>query len=195
MLVTGSNMSGKSTLLRAVGLLQVLAQAGAPVCARRAQLPQLVLRTVVRVDDSLARGMSHFYAELERLKEVVAAAGQSGTPLLYLLDEILHGTNTRERELGARLVIRTLCQRAAMGIVTTHDLSLTSLEAESAGAVHNFHFTEIVEAGAMRFDYQLRLGPVRSSNALRLMRQVGIDLDWSLADGDGAPSTEGKDVL
>jgi DNA mismatch repair ATPase MutS len=102
-------------------------------------------------------------------------------PLLYLLDEILHGTNTRERELGARLTIRTLCQRGAIGVVTTHDLSLASLEQETAGAVRNFHFSEIVEEGKMRFDYQLREGPVRTSNALRLMRECGIDLDWSLA--------------
>ena len=183
MLVTGSNMSGKSTLLRSIGLLQVLAQAGAPVCAKRAQLPILTLRTVVRVDDSLARGLSHFYAELQRLKDVVdttSAIMQSQAPLLYLLDEILHGTNTRERELGARLTIRTLCQRGAIGVVTTHDLSLSTLEDETAGAVQNFHFTEIVENGSMRFDYKLRPGPARSSNALRLMRACGIDLDWTL---------------
>lgn len=183
LLVTGSNMSGKSTLLRAIGLLQVLAQAGAPVCARRCRLCVMTLRTVVRVDDSLARGLSHFYAELRRLKEVVdtaSIASKGRVPLLYLLDEILHGTNTRERELGARLTIRTLCQRGALGVVTTHDLSLTTLEQESQGAVQNAHFTEIVEDGAMRFDYRLRPGPAQSSNALRLMRACGIDLDWSL---------------
>lgn len=183
LLVTGSNMSGKSTLLRAIGLLQVLAQAGAPVCAKRARLPRLALRTVVRVDDSLARGLSHFYAELWRLKDVVDAAGKE-VPLLYLLDEILHGTNTRERELGARLTIRTLSQRGAIGVVTTHDLSLSTLEEETAGAVRNFHFTEIVEDGKMRFDYRLRSGPVRTSNALRLMRECGIAIDWSLLPAD-----------
>jgi hypothetical protein len=181
LLVTGSNMSGKSTLLRAIGLMQVMAQAGAAVCAKEARLPRLALRSVVRVDDSLARGMSHFYAELWRLKDVVDAAADPEVPLLYLLDEILHGTNTRERELGARLTIRTLCQRGALGVVTTHDLSLATLEQETSGAVLNYHFTEIIEEGAMRFDYKLREGPVRTSNALRLMRECGIALDWSLA--------------
>lgn len=185
LLVTGSNMSGKSTLLRAIGLLQVLAQAGAPVCAKRARLPRLALRTVVRVDDSLARGLSHFYAELWRLKDVVDAAGKE-VPLLYLLDEILHGTNTRERELGARLTIRTLSQRGAIGVVTTHDLSLSTLEEETAGAVRNFHFTEIVEDGKMRFDYRLRQGPVTTSNALRLMRECGIAIDWSLLPAEAS---------
>ncbi|PSM31190.1 DNA mismatch repair protein MutS [Haliangium sp. UPWRP_2] len=176
-LITGSNMSGKSTLLRSIGLCQVMAQAGAPVCARRARLSPMSLRTVMRVDDSLARGVSHFYAELQRIKEVVDAS--HGTPpLLYLLDEILHGTNTRERELGARLVVRTLCRRGATGAVSTHDLSLASLAEETAGAVHNVHFTEIIEGERMRFDFRLRQGPVRTTNALRLMREVGIDLDW-----------------
>lgn len=191
LLVTGSNMSGKSTLLRSVGLLQVLAQAGAPVCATRARLPMLMLRTVVRVDDSLARGLSHFYAELRRLKEVVDAAGRrADAPLLFLLDEILHGTNTRERELGARLTIRTLCQRGAIGVVTTHDLSLATLEAETGGAVRNFHFTEVVQGGTLHFDYQLRSGPVQTTNALRLMRECGIAIDWSLAPAESAPPSQ-----
>lgn len=179
-LITGSNMSGKSTLLRSIGLCQVMAQAGAPVCARRARLSPLSLRTVMRVDDSLARGVSHFYAELQRIKDVVDAS-RGTPPLLYLLDEILHGTNTRERELGARLVVRTLCQRGATGAVSTHDLSLASLAEETSGAVHNVHFTEIIEGEVMRFDFRLRSGPVKTTNALRLMRQVGIDLDWPQA--------------
>lgn len=178
-LITGSNMSGKSTLLRSIGLCQVMAQAGAPVCARAARLAPLSLRTVMRVDDSLARGVSHFYAELQRIKDVLDAS-RSEPPLLYLLDEILHGTNTRERELGARLVVRTLCRRGATGAVSTHDLSLASLAEETAGAVHNVHFTEIIEGEVMRFDFRLRAGPVKTTNALRLMREVGIDLDWSL---------------
>lgn len=179
-LVTGSNMSGKSTLLRSIGLCQVLAQAGAPVCARRARLSPLRLRTVMRVDDSLAQGMSHFYAELRRLKETVDAARGSppAPPLCYLLDEILHGTNTRERELGARLVIKSLCRRGALGVVSTHDLSLATLEEETGGAVHNVHFTELVQDDQMTFDYRLRPGPVQTTNALRLMRLCGIDIDW-----------------
>jgi hypothetical protein len=179
-LVTGSNMSGKSTMLRSIGLLQVLAHAGAPVCAQAATLSPLRLRTVMRVDDNVLSGVSHFYAELLRLKETMDAAQEEGAPLCYLLDEILHGTNTRERELGARLCIKTLCQRGAMGAVSTHDLSLASLEAETQGAVHNVHFSETVTAEAMTFDYRLQEGPVQTTNALRLMRQLGIQLDWQL---------------
>ena len=178
-LITGSNMSGKSTLLRSIGLAQVLAQAGGPVCARALRLSPLSLRTVMRVDDSLARGVSHFYAELQRLKETVDAS-RITPPLCYLLDEILHGTNTRERELGARLVVRTLCQRGSTGVVSTHDLSLATLADETQGAVHNVHFTEIVEGERMRFDFKLRPGPVQTTNALRLMKQVGMDLEWHL---------------
>ncbi|MBL9006953.1 MAG: DNA mismatch repair protein MutS [Myxococcales bacterium] len=178
-LVTGSNMSGKSTLLRSIGLAQVMAQAGAPVCARRLRLSPLSLRTVMRVDDSLARGVSHFYAELQRLKSALDES-RGTPPLCYLLDEILHGTNTRERELGARLVVRTLCQRGSTGAVSTHDLSLATLADETQGAVHNVHFTEIVEGETMRFDFRLRTGPVQTTNALRLMRQVGMDLEWDL---------------
>lgn len=188
-LITGSNMSGKSTLLRSIGLCQVMAQAGAPVCAQQARLSPLSLRTVMRVDDSLARGVSHFYAELQRIKEVVDAS-RGSPPLLYLLDEILHGTNTRERELGARLVVRTLCRRGATGAVSTHDLSLATLAEETRGAVHNVHFTEIIEGEVMRFDFRLRPGPVQTTNALRLMREVGIDLDWSQAsEADGKTTT------
>lgn len=185
-LVTGSNMSGKSTLLRSIGLLQVMAHAGAPVCARRARLSPMRLRTVVRIDDSVLGGVSHFYAELKRLKETLDAAhaaAQSPPAVCYLLDEILHGTNTRERELGARLCIRTLCRLGAMGAVSTHDLSLSSLEAESGGAVVNIHFTEKVEGDRMTFDYQLRTGPVQTTNALRLMRMCGLGLDWAVEPG------------
>lgn len=181
-LVTGSNMSGKSTLLRSIGLMQVLAWAGGPVCARAARLAPMRLRTVVRIDDNVLKGVSHFYAELQRLKETLDEADPrltaTGGPLCYLLDEILHGTNTRERELGARLVVKTLCRRGATGAVSTHDLSLASLEQDTGGAVQNVHFTESVQDGAMVFDYILRPGPVQTTNALRLMRLVGIPLDW-----------------
>ena len=186
-LVTGSNMSGKSTLLRSIGLLQVLAWAGGPVCARAARLSPMRLRTVVRIDDSVLKGVSHFYAELQRLKETLDEAARAeregGPPLCYLLDEILHGTNTRERELGARLVVKTLCRRGATGAVSTHDLSLASLEQDTAGAVRNIHFTESVRDGEMTFDYVLRDGQVQTTNALRLMRLIGIALDWDAEPG------------
>jgi DNA mismatch repair ATPase MutS len=184
-LVTGSNMSGKSTLLRSIGLMQVMAWAGAPVCACAARISPMRLRTVVRVDDSVQDGVSHFYAELQRLKETLDEAERAraagGPPVCYLLDEILHGTNTRERELGARLVIKTLCRLGATGAASTHDLSLASLEQDTAGAVRNVHFTESVhpdQKDKMSFDYVLRPGPVQTTNALRLMRLIGIPLDW-----------------
>ena len=192
LIVSGSNMSGKSTLLRSVGLMQVLAWAGGPVCARAARLSPMRLRTVVRIDDNVLKGVSHFYAELQRLKETLDEADPrrtaSGGPLCYLLDEILHGTNTRERELGARLVVKTLCRRGATGAVSTHDLSLASLEQDTDGAVQNIHFTESVQGGAMVFDYVLRPGPVQTTNALRLMRLVGIPLDW-----DAEPEAAAKE--
>lgn len=187
-LLTGSNMSGKSTLLRSLGLATVLGLAGGPVCARRARLCPMRLSTVVRVDDSVLDGVSRFYAELLRLRETLSLSQQgpdSGAPpLFFLLDEILHGTNTRERELGAKLVVKTLCRRGAMGAVSTHDLGLAALAEETAGAVENVHFTETLQGDRMAFDYRLRPGPVRTTNALRLMRRIGLALDWSLEPTD-----------
>lgn len=183
-LLTGSNMSGKSTLLRSLGLMTVMGLAGGPVCSRRARLAPMRLSTVVRVDDSVLDGVSRFYAELLRLKETLAlgeaATHDGGPPLFFLLDEILHGTNTRERELGAKLVVKTLCQRGAMGAVSTHDLGLAALAEETHGAVENVHFTEALVGDRMAFDYQLRPGPVRTTNALRLMRRLGLRVEWDL---------------
>jgi hypothetical protein len=175
LLVTGSNMSGKSTLLRAVGVNAVLALAGAPVCARRLVLGRLQVRTSMRVTDSLEEGVSHFYAELARLKAVVDAAN-GGERVLFLLDEVLHGTNSRERNIGARAIVTHLLDRDAIGAVSSHDLGLSDLEAESGGRVKNVHFQELVERGKMTFDYKLKPGVVTSSNALRLMKLIGIDV-------------------
>jgi DNA mismatch repair ATPase MutS len=180
-LVTGSNMSGKSTLLRAIGVNAVLAQAGAPCCARRLRLTPLAVRTSIHVQDSLARGVSHFMAELERLKQVVDAADAArGGPVtvLYLLDEILHGTNTAERRIAARRVIRHLLAVGAIGGVTTHDLELVDDAALHAHA-RLVHFQETFrDDGAadrrLRFDYLLRPGLATSTNALELMRYVGL---------------------
>jgi hypothetical protein len=176
MMVTGSNMSGKSTLLRAVGVNAVLALAGAPVCARRLEMSVCRVRTSMRVDDSLEEGVSHFYAELERLKAVVDAVN-AGERVLFLLDEVLHGTNSRERRLGARAVVLHLLARGAVGAVSSHDLGLADLEVESGGQVKNMHFQELVDGGKMTFDYKLKEGVVTSSNALRLMRLIGIAVD------------------
>lgn len=172
LLVTGSNMSGKSTLMRAIGVNVVLALAGAPVCAKKLRLGVVRLATSMRVEDSLAEGTSHFYAELLRLKLIVDESKKG--PVLFLLDEILHGTNSRERILGARAVVRDLLAHGALGAVSTHDLGLASMADETPDAVRNVHFQEQVEGEKMTFDYRLRDGVVQSSNALRLMKALGL---------------------
>jgi hypothetical protein len=181
LLVTGSNMSGKSTLLRALGLNVVLAQAGAPVCAAHLRMPRLDVHTSIRVQDSLARGVSYFMAELERLKQIVdaahAARDSRATTLLFLLDEILHGTNTAERRIAATRVIRHLVDTGAIGAATTHDLELAE-EPALASAARLVHFSEtfaeVDGASTLRFDYRLRDGLATSTNALALMRIVGL---------------------
>jgi ABC-type multidrug transport system fused ATPase/permease subunit len=177
LVVTGSNMSGKSTLLRALGVNAVLAFAGAPVCAASLRIGAARVATSMRVEDSLEQGVSHFYAELRRLKRVLDLAREpERSPALFLLDEILHGTNSRERVIGACAVVRELLKLGALGAVSTHDLGITALERELGGSVENVHFEEQVKGEAMTFDYVLRPGIVQSSNALRLMRAVGIDV-------------------
>lgn len=176
LVVTGSNMSGKSTLLRSMGLGVVLALAGAPVCARKMKIGPLRLATSMRVTDSLEEGTSRFYAELKRLKLIVGMANE-GPGVFFLLDEVLHGTNTRERLIGARAVVRSLLSRGALGAVSTHDLALGDLEEELRGSAKNVHFQEQVEGDVMSFDYKLREGVVQSSNALRLMKAVGLEVD------------------
>jgi hypothetical protein len=179
LLVTGSNMSGKSTLLRAIGLNAVLAQAGGPVCASRLHIPPAELQTSIRIQDSLELGVSYFMAALARLKGVVDAAEQppQGRVLLYLLDEILQGTNSAERGIAVQGVARHLLAAHAIGVMTTHDLNLAGEEPLKSSA-RLVHFTEIVdEDGGMRFDYKLREGIATSRNALRLMKMIGIDLE------------------
>jgi DNA mismatch repair ATPase MutS len=176
LVVSGSNMSGKSTLLRAIGLNTVLAQAGAPACAAALSVPPCDLQTSIRIQDSLERGISYFMAALSRLKGVVDAAerGSSDRTLVYLLDEILQGTNSAERGIAVQAVARHLLDAGAIGVMTTHDLSLADEEPLRSAAVL-VHFTEIVdEDGTMRFDYKLRPGIATSRNALRLMRFIGI---------------------
>jgi hypothetical protein len=178
LLITGSNMSGKSTLLRAIGLNTVLAQTGAAACATRFQLPQVDVQTSIRVQDSLELGLSYFMAALARLKGVVDAAEHErpGRVLLYLLDEILQGTNSAERGIAVRAVTRHLLEAGAIGAMTTHDLNLAG-EEPLHSAAQLVHFTEIVDQqGTMRFDYRLRPGLATSRNALRLMQMIGIDL-------------------
>ncbi len=175
LLVTGSNMSGKSTLLRAMGINAVLAQAGAPVCAQSFKMAPLAVRTSMRISDSLDEGVSHFYAEIRKLSGVLKAVG-GDVPVFFLLDEILHGTNSRERQIGARWVLAELLEKGAIGAVSTHDSGLCELPSPLMERVRQVHLRETVENEEMTFDYLLRDGPVRSGNALRLMRSLGIDV-------------------
>jgi hypothetical protein len=177
LMVTGSNMSGKSTLLRAMGINAVLAQAGAPVCAQALSLSRLEVLTSMRVKDSLERGVSYFYAEVQRLKAVLDAAQRASGQALFLLDEILLGTNTRERQLASRQVLGLLLETSAVGAVATHDLSLTEwTQEEASGRVANAHFRDTLVDGRMRFDYLLRPGVVDTTNALWVLRQAGIPI-------------------
>ena len=176
LLVSGSNMSGKSTLLRAIGVNVVLAHAGAPVRAARLRMSPVRLGTSIRVTDSLQAGRSGFYAEIVRLRQVMSLS-ENRTPVLFLLDELLHGTNSYDRKIGAESIVRALLERSAIGIVTTHDLALTAIGTTAVdGRVRNAHFEDQVEDGKMRFDYCLRDGVVTKSNALELMRSIGLDV-------------------
>ncbi len=195
LLVTGSNMSGKSTLLRAAGLNAVLAQAGGPVCAGELRMPPMRVVTSMRVEDSVTGGVSFFMAGLHRLKEVVDAArssaaspGTDNPRTLYLLDEILRGTNSAERRIAARTVMRHLLETNAIGAVTTHDLSLADAEDLVARAVA-MHFTESVGDGGdgLAFDYRLRAGIATSTNALKLLEMVGLG-----RHADGSPADRSR---
>lgn len=175
LVVSGSNMSGKSTMLRTVGTNVVLALAGGTVRAERLRLSPLTIGASIRVTDSLLDGHSRFYAEILRLRDVVARASTS-PPTLFLLDEILHGTNSHDRCIGAEAVVRSLLKRGAIGLVTTHDLALATVADALAPAVGNVHFADELDEGSLRFDYRMRPGVVTHSNALALMRAVGLDV-------------------
>ena len=175
LIVSGSNMSGKSTLLRTIGTNAVLALAGAPVRARSLRLSPLQVGASIRIQDSLQAGASRFYAEITRLKEIVELTN-GPLPVLFLLDEILHGTNSHDRKIGAEGLVKGLLDRGAIGLVTTHDLALTQIAEELVPRVANVHFEDHLEAGKMTFDYLLRPGILEKSNALELMRSVGLDV-------------------
>jgi len=174
-IISGSNMSGKSTLLRAVGLSVVLGWAGAPVTATRLRLSRLRLGASMRTSDSVTDHRSRFYAEISRLKDVVDLA-RSGQPLLFLLDELLSGTNSHDRRLGAQALLLGLVERGAIGLATTHDLALAEIAEQLNGRALNVHFEDHMEGGEIRFDYHLRPGVVTRGNALELMRAVGLDV-------------------
>ncbi|HEX9164434.1 MAG TPA: hypothetical protein VF862_00885 [Gemmatimonadales bacterium] len=171
--VSGSNMSGKSTLLRAVGVNAVLAQSGAPVRATRLTMSALAIGASFRAADSLLDGQSRFYAEIARLRQVVDLL-DGPVPLVFLLDELLSGTNSHDRAIGASAVVRHLVERGAIGLVTTHDLALAAIAEGLGTRAANVHFEDHLEQGQLRFDYRLKPGVVTRSNALELMRSVGL---------------------
>ena len=175
LVVSGSNMSGKSTLLRTTGINAVMALAGAPVRARRLSMSAVRIGATIRVLDSLQAGTSRFYAEIQRLRDIMELA-KGPVPVLFLLDEILHGTNSHDRAIGAEAVLRGLIARGAIGLVTTHDLALAKVADALAPRAANAHFEDQLSDGKMLFDYHLRPGVVRKSNALELMRAVGLEL-------------------
>lgn len=175
MIVSGPNMSGKSTLIRAVGINAVLAQCGAPVRARRLQMSRLQLGASICVLDSLQGGVSRFYAEITRLKAIAELAA-GDLPVLFLLDELLGGTNSHDRRVGAEAVVKNLVAKAAIGLITTHDLALTLMAQDMNGQAGNFHFEDRIEDGQLRFDYRLAPGVATSSNALKLMRSIGLEV-------------------
>ena len=172
-MVSGSNMSGKSTLLRSVGINTVLAMAGAPVCAARLRLTPLQVGASIRVNDSLYEGSSRFYAEITRLRQLFEP---SSLPLLFLLHELLQGTNSSDRRIGAQGVLRALIGRGAIGLVSTHDLALADGALLPPGALKNVHFQDELENGRLSFDFKLRDGVVTKSNGVELMRAIGLDV-------------------
>jgi MutS-like protein len=176
MLVSGSNMSGKSTYLRTVGINTVLAMAGAPIRGKSLQLTPLALGTRIRGGDSLQEGRSNFYTEILHIRRVFALLKESKYPLLFLFDELLEGTNSKDRRIGAQSLLEVLLKNGAIGIVTTHDLALTEIGPAIGAPLRNMHFEDQVQDGKMVFDYHLREGMVTKSNALELMKIVGLEM-------------------
>ncbi|HMN46117.1 MAG TPA: hypothetical protein PKE27_16180 [Povalibacter sp.] len=175
LLISGSNMSGKSTLLRTIGINTVLAMTGAPVRAAAFELTPLQVGASIRVNDSLHEGSSRFYAEITRLRQLLELTRQP-LPLLFLLDELLQGTNSQDRRIGAAGVLHGFLDRGAIGLISTHDLALMDIDADHAGRLRNMHFQDELVDGRMKFDYTLREGVVTRSNGVELMRSIGLEV-------------------
>lgn len=173
LLISGSNMSGKSTLLRTVGVNTVLAMAGAPVRAQRLRLTPLQVGASIRINDSLHEGSSRFYAEITRLRQLHGLS-EAALPLLFLLDEMLQGTNSRDRRIGAEGVVQAFLQQGAIGLISTHDLALADIDAAGGHRLRNMHFQDELRDGRMKFDFKLREGVVTKSNGIELMRAIGL---------------------
>jgi len=174
LVVSGSNMSGKSTMMRSIGIGAVLAMAGGPVCARSLRIAPVAVGASIRIHDSLQENASRFYAEILRIRQILDLSKEG--PLLFLLDEMLAGTNSHDRRIGAEAIVRTLLERGAIGLVSTHDLALAQIAESLAPRAANVHFEDHIEAGRVVFDYRMRPGVVTKSNALELMRSVGIEV-------------------
>jgi hypothetical protein len=186
-IITGSNMSGKSTFLRTLGVNLCLAEAGAPVCASHWASPWMRLFCCIRIDDSLDAGISYFYAEVKRLKRLLDATDErKAPPVFFLIDEIFRGTNNRERLIGSRHYVRALGQANAIGLVSTHDLELVKLEGEG-GRIATHHFRETVDERGLAFDYRLRPGPCPTTNALKIMAREGLPVPTTAAPPPDAP--------
>jgi predicted ATPase len=174
LVVSGSNMSGKSTMMRSAGIAAVLAMTGGPVCARSLRIAPTAVGASIRIADSLQENASRFYAEILRIREVLEMSKEG--PLFFLLDEVLAGTNSHDRRIGAAAIVRGLVERGAIGLVSTHDLALAQIAEELAPRASNVHFEDHIEDGKVVFDYRMRPGVVTKSNALELMRSVGIEV-------------------
>jgi DNA mismatch repair ATPase MutS len=168
-------MAGKSTYVRAIGMNAVLALCGAPVRARQLRLSKLAVTASICILDSLQGGISRFYAEIKRLKQITDLA-RGSPPVLFLLDELLQGTNSHDRRIGAEAIVQTLVGRGAIGLITTHDLALTQIAEPLGTHAANMHFEDSLENGELRFDHCLKPGVVQTSNALQLMRSIGLEV-------------------
>ena len=173
--ISGPNMAGKSTFIRSVGVNAVLAQAGAPARARRLRMSRLNVAASICILDSLQGGLSRFYAEILRLKDIDALS-RGEVPVLFLLDELLSGTNSHDRRIGTESMVRSLVARNAIGLVTTHDLALAAIATQLEGRAANYHFEDRYENGKLYFEYKLTPGIVQTSNALELMRSIGLEV-------------------
>jgi DNA mismatch repair ATPase MutS len=174
-IMSGSNMSGKSTFLRTIGANTVLALAGAPVRAREMQLSPFTIAASIQVRDSLQEGVSKFYAEIKRVREMMDKSKEP-KPLLFLIDEIFQGTNSHDRRIAAGAILRKLVKNGAVGVITTHDLALTKIADELSPRARNVHFEDRVVEGKMVFDYKLRPGVIQHGNALFLLRSIGLEV-------------------
>jgi DNA mismatch repair ATPase MutS len=178
MILSGPNMAGKSTFIRCMGVNAVLAQCGAPVRASHLRMSLLRVAASICVLDSLSGGVSRFYAEIHRIK-AIADLAEGPEKVLFLFDEALSGTNSNDRLVGTQFVLQTLKERNAIGVVSTHDLALTRIPDAMAGSAFNAHFEDHFDNGKLVFDYKLKSGVVRSSNALKLMRSIGFGIPES----------------